>query len=37
MSRAGAEKGEEKISSRLRSVSREPDLGLKLTNREIVT
>ena len=40
MSRGGAERGgdtESKAGSRLRAVSTEPDAGLELTNREIMT
>ena len=40
MSRGGAEKEgdtESEADSRLRAVSTEPDEGLELTNREIVT
>ena len=40
MSRGGAERGEDTESeagSRLCAVSTEPDVGLKLTNREIKT
>ena len=33
----GRERERETISSRLRTVSREPDAGLRLTNREIMT
>ena len=33
----GAERGRERIPSRLHAVSAEPDVGLKLTNREITT
>ena len=36
-SRGEAEREEERISSRLRTVSAEPDAGLELTNREIMT
>ena len=36
MSRGGAERGRERILSRLRAVSMESDMGLKLTNSEIV-
>ena len=31
----GRERGRERIPSRLRTVSTEPDMGLKLTDREI--
>ena len=40
MSRGGAERDgdtESEAGSRLRAVGTEPDAGLKLTNREIVT
>ena len=37
MSRAGAEKGRDRLSSRLHAVSVEPSVGLELTNCEIVT
>ena len=40
MSTEGAERGgdtESEAGSRLRAVSTEPDVGLKLTNREIMT
>ena len=37
MSRGGAETGRERISSRLHAVSTEPDMGLNLTNLEIMT
>ena len=37
MSWGGAERGRERISSRLRAVSTEPDTGLELTNYEIMT
>ena len=33
----GRERGTERIPRRLRAVSAEPDVGLKLTNREIMT
>ena len=33
----GRESGRERISSRLHSVSTEPDVGLNLTNRKITT
>ena len=36
-SRGGAERGRERILSRLRTVSTEPDEGLKPTNCEIMT
>ena len=36
-SRGGAEREGERIPSRLHAVSAEPNVGLKLTNREIVT
>ena len=37
MSRGGAERGRERIPSRLCRVSTEPDEGLNPTNREIMT
>ena len=40
MSRGGAEKEgdtESKVGSRLQAVSTEPDVGLELTSREIMT
>ena len=37
MSRGGAGRGRERIPSSLRAVSMEPDMGLKLMNREIMT
>ena len=40
MSKGGAEREgdtESEVGSRLRAVSTEPDAGLRLTNREIVT
>ena len=36
-SKTGREGGREKIPSRLHAVSAEPDVGLELTNHEIVT
>ena len=33
----GAERGRERIPGRLRTVSAEPDVGLELTNHEIMT
>ena len=36
MNRRGAERGTERIPSRLSTVSAEPDVGLELTNREIM-
>ena len=36
-SRGGAERGRERIPSRLSTASAEPDTGLEPTNREIVT
>ena len=33
-SRGGAERGRERVPSRLCAVSAEPDVGLELTNRE---
>ena len=33
----GREKGRERIPSRLRAASAEPEVGLKLTNHEMVT
>ena len=33
----GREKGRQRIPSRLRAVSAEPDVGLELTDREIMT
>ena len=35
--RGGAERGRERIPSRLHTFSAEPDAGLKLTNHEIMT
>ena len=35
--KGGAERGRERIPSRLRAVSTEPSVGLKLTNHEIMT
>ena len=37
LSRQGAQRGREKIPSRLCTVSREPDMGFELTNCEIMT
>ena len=37
MSGGGAERGKERIPSRLPAVSTEPDSGLDLTNHEITT
>ena len=37
MSRVGAEREGERIPSRLDAVSTEPEEGLQLTNREIIT
>ena len=37
MNGGGAEAGIERVLSRLLAVSTEPDVGLNLTNREIVT
>ena len=37
MSGGGAERGGQKIQSRLCADSREPDVGLKLTNYEAMT
>ena len=37
MSRGGAERGRERIPSRLHAVSPEPHVGLELRNREIMT
>ena len=37
MSRRGAEKGRERIPSRLCSLSTEPDVGRELTDYEIMT
>ena len=37
MSRGGAEKGRERLSSRLCAVSTEPDVELKLRNGQIMT
>ena len=34
---SGRERGRERTPSRLRAVSTEPDMGLKLTNHEIMT
>ena len=36
-SRGGAERGRERVSSRICAVSAEPDAGLDLTNRETMT
>ena len=33
----GGEKGRERIPTRLPALSAEPDVGLKLTNHEIIT
>ena len=37
MSRGGAEREGERILSRFHAVSAEPNVGLKLTNQEIMT
>ena len=37
VSRGGAERGRERIQSRLHAVSSEPNVGLDLTNCEIMT
>ena len=37
MSRGGAERGRERIPSRLHTISAEPDAGLEPTNRDIMT
>ena len=37
MSRRGAERRRERIPSRLQAKSAEPDMGLELTNHEIMT
>ena len=36
-SRGGAERGRDRIPSKLHTVSEEPDAGLKLTNTKIMT
>ena len=36
-SRGGAERRRDRIPSRLRTISTEPDVGLELTNCEIMT
>ena len=36
MSRGGTERGRERIPIRLSAVSTEPNMGLELTNREIM-
>ena len=37
VARTERERGRERIPNRIRTVSTEPDTGLKLTNRQIVT
>ena len=37
VSRGGAERGEERIPSRLHAMSADPNVGLELTNLEIMT
>ena len=37
MSRGGAERGKERVPSRLHAVSTEPNVGLEHTNHEVTT